>query len=154
MQPDGLKPVAFLGSSAERYLFDSTVLAEPLTGTLARLEERLGAAANEKEGRRLRQQIELVGYLITHWVVNGFTERAERTVLDRRVEVAAGWPGIALKLRLLDRALPAIAVDTADKAIKTEKADQPASATRPRADAGGSCQASSGDGAAMNRRDR
>ena len=113
MQPDGLKPVAHLGGAAERFLFDSTVLAEPLTATLARLEERQRAAVNAVEGRRLRQQIELVGYLITHWAVNGFTERAERTVLDRRVEVAAGWPGIAMKLRSLSQVHPETATDRA-----------------------------------------
>lgn len=125
MQPDGLKPVAYLGSATERFLFDSTALAEPLTGTLARLEERQRAAVNETEQRRLRQQIELVGYLITHWVVNGFTERAKRTVLDRRVEVAAGWPGIATKLRSLSQARPETATDRADQPVPATALPRP-----------------------------
>jgi hypothetical protein len=124
-QPDGLKPVAYLGSVAEKFLFDSTVLAEPLTATLARLEERQRAVVNEVEGRRLRQQIELVGYLITHWVVNRFTDRAERTALDRRVEVAAGWPDIAMKLRWLDRAHNERATDKVDKSAPAQAPSRP-----------------------------
>lgn len=125
LQPEGLKPVAYLGSVVEKFLFDSTMLGEPLAATLARLEERQRAAVNEAERQRLRQQIELVGYLITHWVVNGFTERAERTVLDRRVEVAAGWPGIALKLRALDQAHPETATDRADQPAPAPARAQP-----------------------------
>jgi len=102
-QPDGLKPAAHLAPTLERLLFDSTVLAEPLIGTKARLEERLQSAANETESRRLRQQIELVGYLITHWAVSGFTERAARTALDRRVELVNGWPAIAAHLKTLSQ---------------------------------------------------
>lgn len=131
IQPEGLKPVAYLGSAVEKFLFDSTMLGEPLAATLARLEERQRAAVNEAERQRLRQQIELVGYLITHWVVSGFTERAERTVLDRRVEVAAGWPGIALKLRSLDQVHPEMVMD--------KPGQQPASGrARPRPVAGAS----------------
>jgi hypothetical protein len=107
--------VALLGGGPERFLFDSTVLAEPLTSSLTRLEERLQAAANEVEQRRLRQQIDLVGYLITQWAVKGFTERAERAVLDRRVEVIAGWPAIAAKLRALDQATPAPAANKIER---------------------------------------
>lgn len=117
MQPEGLKPAAHLGGVTERFLFDSNVLAEPLTSTLNRLEERRRASVNEGEQGRLRQQIELVGYLTAHWAVNGFAERAERTVLDRRVEVAAGWQRIAMRLRMLDQAHPETpAENSADKA--------------------------------------
>ncbi len=101
-QPDGLKPVAHLTGAAEVFLFDSTVLAESLSGTLKRLEERQRSPASETEGRRLRQQIELVGYLIAQWVVNGFAERAERKIVDRRVEAVGGWSEIVAKLRLLN----------------------------------------------------
>jgi hypothetical protein len=124
-QAEGFKPVPYLGAATEKFLFDSMVLAEPLTVTLGRLEERLRAAVDELEMRRLRQQIALVGYLITHWAVNGFTERADRTVLDRRVEVAAGWPGIALKLRLLDQVHPESPVDTAAQPGSTSARHEP-----------------------------
>ena len=102
-RPDGLKPLAHLGGVAEKFLFDSSVLAEPLTGTVARLEERITVAANDAERRRLRQQIELVTYLIAHWAVNAFTERAERVAVERSVNVEVGWTDIAAKLRLLDK---------------------------------------------------
>jgi hypothetical protein len=121
-QPEGLKPVAHLGGAPEVFLFDSTVLAEPLTATLARLEERQRAAVSELEGQRLRQQIELVRYLITHWVVNGFTERAERAVVDRRVEVAAGWPAIAMMLRSVAQANPETATDKAELSMLPQPA--------------------------------
>jgi len=101
-QPDGLKPLAHLVGGTEVYLYDSTVLAEPLNATLKRLEERQKSATlTDAEARRLRQQIELVNYLLTHWVVNGFTDRAPRQALDRRVELIGGWPEIAAKLRAL-----------------------------------------------------
>ncbi|MEP7085523.1 MAG: hypothetical protein ABI854_12350, partial [Betaproteobacteria bacterium] len=103
-QPEGLKPLAHLGHIQEKFLFDSTLLADPLNGTLSRLEERVRAGPTDYEARKLRQQIELVRYLITHWVVDGFTDRAERTALDRRVEFAAGWPGIEAKLVAVERA--------------------------------------------------
>ena len=103
-QPEGLKPLAHLGHVQEKFLFDSTLLADPLNGTLTRLEDRLRNEAHAHAQRRLRQQIELVRYLITHWAVNGFTGRAERTALDRRVEFAAGWLGIEAKLIAFERA--------------------------------------------------
>jgi hypothetical protein len=101
-QVDGLKPLALLQGANEILLFDSSVLAEPLISTLKRLEERRKLPANETESRRLRQQTELVSYLATHWVVNGFTERAPRQPVDRRIEVIGGWHDIAIKLRLLN----------------------------------------------------
>ncbi|MEO8136338.1 MAG: hypothetical protein ABI831_20475 [Betaproteobacteria bacterium] len=102
-QQEGLKPAAHLAPTVDRLLFDSSVLHEPLTLTQSRLEERLQTSSNEIEIRRLRQQLELVGYLITHWVVNAFSERAPRTVLDRRVEVTCGWPAIAAYLKTLSQ---------------------------------------------------
>jgi hypothetical protein len=122
----GLKPVSYIGSVTERFLFDSTVLAEPLAATLDRLEERRRAAVDEAERQRLRQQIELVGYLITHWVVNGFTERAERTVLDRHVEAAAGWPGIALKLQSHEQAQLGAAAAKSDQPVSNPIRAKPA----------------------------
>lgn len=122
MQPEGLKPAAHLGGAAERFLFDSTVLAEPLNSTLARLEERLRASVNETEQRRLRQQVELVGYLITHWAVNGFVERAERQSLDRRVEAAAGWANIAQRLRTLEQAAPEGAAGKPEQRVPAARA--------------------------------
>jgi hypothetical protein len=101
-QAEGLKPLALLQGANEILLYDSSVLAEPLNGTLARLEERRKLPANETETRRLRQQTELVSYLATHWVVNGFTERAPRQAVDRRVELIGGWHDITTKLRLLN----------------------------------------------------
>ena len=113
-QPDGLKPAAHLALTLERMLFDSSVLSEPLTSTLARLEERLQASANELEVRRLRQQIELVGYLMTHWAVTGFTERAARSVTDRRVDIVCGWQAIAPWLKALGQ--PALIASGASSA--------------------------------------
>jgi hypothetical protein len=103
-QPDGLKPIAHLVGASEVYIYDSAVLAEPLNSTLKRLEERQKTTVPEHEGRRLRQQVELVNYLLTHWVVNGFTDRAPRHAIDRRVELVGGWSEIAVKLRQLNAA--------------------------------------------------
>ena len=132
-QADGLKPVAYLSGGGERFLFDSTVLAEPLSATISRLEERLKAGPREGEQSRLRQQIALVSYLTTHWVVNGFIERAERAVVDRRVEGFSGWPSIATKLRQLQQvaAAPAASANgnAADPGAKM-------SVTRPANEAG------------------
>ena len=102
MQADGLKPVAHLTGGGERYLFDSTVLSEPLTATIARLDERLKAGPREPENTRLRQQAELVRYLAAHWVVNGFTDRAERVAVDHRVEGHSGWATIAARIKALE----------------------------------------------------
>jgi hypothetical protein len=101
-QPEGLKPIAHLAGATELLLYDSSVLSEQLTATLKRLEDRQKSPANEAEARRLRQQVELVSYLIAHWVVSGFTERAARQSLDRRVELVGGWSEIAAKLRMLN----------------------------------------------------
>jgi hypothetical protein len=103
-QPDGLKPIAHLVGASEVYIYDSAVLAEPLNSTLKRLEERQKTTVPEHETRRLRQQVELVNYLLTHWVVNGFTDRAPRHAIDRRVELMGGWSEIAVKLRQLNAA--------------------------------------------------
>ena len=111
--PEGLKPIAHLTTATELLLYDSSVLSEQLSATLKRLEERQKSPASETEGRRLRQQIELVSYLIAHWVVNGFTERGARQALDRRVELAGGWNEIAGKLRQLNASRPAGATPAA-----------------------------------------
>jgi hypothetical protein len=103
-QAEGLKPLAQLTGPGERYLFDSTVLLEPLTATITRLEERAKTNPREPEATRLRQQIELVRYLLTHWAVNGFTERQERIVVDRPVEGFAGMPSIVARLQSIDEA--------------------------------------------------
>jgi hypothetical protein len=103
-QPDGLKPIAHLVGASEVYIYDSAMLAEPLNSTLKRLEERQKTPVPEPEGRRLRQQVELVNYLLTHWVVTGFTDRAPRHSIDRRVELVGGWNEIAAKLRQLNAA--------------------------------------------------
>ena len=125
LQPEGLKPISSL-SAGERFLFDSTVLAEPLNATVGRLEERLRTGPPEAEQRRLRQQIELVRYLSAHWVVNGFAERAERTVVDRRVEGHSGWPAIAMKLRALEHAGSDATVPPAPVAGAAARASSPA----------------------------
>lgn len=107
-QPEGLQPLAHLSGPGERYLFDSTVLLEPLTATITRLEERAKTNPREPEATRLRQQIELVRYLSTHWVANGFTERAERIVVDRPVDGYAGMPAIVARLKAIDEASQSI----------------------------------------------
>jgi hypothetical protein len=101
-QPDGLKPLAHLAGASEAYLYDSTALAEPLSATMKRLEERLQSGVAGGDVRRLRQQMELVGYLQAHWVVSGFTDRAQRQTVDRRVELIGGWTEIAAMLRLIN----------------------------------------------------
>ncbi len=103
-KPEGLKPIAYLTTATELLLYDSSVLSEHLSATLKRLEDRQKSPVGEAEGRRLRQQVELVSYLIAHWVVNGFTERVTRQVVDRRVELVGGWAEISSKLRLLQSA--------------------------------------------------
>ena len=107
-QAEGLKPLAHLTGPGERYLFDSTVLLDPLTATITRLEERAKTNPREPEATRLRQQIQLVHYLSTHWAVDGFTERAERTVVDRPVDGYAGMPAIVARLKSVDEASQAI----------------------------------------------
>lgn len=129
-QAEGLKPLAYLVNVPEKFMFDSTLLADPLNGTLSRLEERLRSETRgEGEQRRLRQQIELVRYLITHWVVNGFTDRAERTTLDRRVEVAAGWPGIEARLRAFERAQQQAPVAHVERLASIAPAAKPVAGT-------------------------
>ena len=113
-QAEGLKPLAHLTGPGERYLFDSTVLLEPLTATITRLEERAKTGPREPEATRLRQQIELVRYLATHWAVNGFTERAERSVVDRPVDGFAGMPSIVARLKAIDEASQAITLAPLD----------------------------------------
>ena len=113
-QAEGLKPLAHLTGPGERYLFDSTVLLEPLTATITRLEERSKTNPREPESTRLRQQIELVRYLVTHWAVNGFTERPERTVVDRPVEGFAGMPSIVTRLKAIHEASQAITLAPLD----------------------------------------
>ncbi|MEO7761595.1 MAG: hypothetical protein ABIS68_06760 [Casimicrobiaceae bacterium] len=103
-QPEGMKPVAHLGGATELLLYDSSVLSAQLSATLKRLQDRQKTPINDTDSRRLRQQIELVSYLIAHWVVNGFTERAARQEIDRRVEVIGGWNEIANGLRTLNTA--------------------------------------------------
>lgn len=134
-QPDGLKPAAHLAPTLERLLFDSSVLSEPLTSTQARLEERLQTSANEVEARRLRQQIELVGYLTTHWAVNGFTERAARNATDRRVEVVCGWQAIATWLKTLTQTSSGASGDRSGRtvrALSTEAAGRNGEESGPR----------------------
>jgi len=124
-QPDGLKPIAHLVGASEVYIYDSAGLAEPLNSTLKRLEERQKTPVPEGEARRLRQQVELVNYLLTHWVVNGFTDRAPRHSIDRRVELVGGWNDIALKLRQLNAAA---ADDVAGNRVDHRLPDAPKSA--------------------------
>ena len=128
-QAEGLKPLALLQGATEILLFDSSVLAEPLNATLKRLEERRKLPATEAETRRLRQQSELVSYLVAHWAVSGYTERAPRQPVDRRVELAGGWHDIAAKLHVLHNLPQGAAAARIDHRLPSGPAPKPAPAT-------------------------